>query len=131
MSTQEKIIAQKMAKALAFLCLNDHFKEPLHNGKIPVTKNGDFSDVFIIDADGEHMIWHQTCRISYDERESMIAEVANGIYDFLINVETDVYSNKLENAYRASAHWKAPSLKSTPKDESKTQKIKEKTKKKA
>lgn len=108
MSADERLVAKKMAKALAFLCLNKHFKLPLHNGCSPVSKTGDYSDVFITDAEGRQMIWCQACRVSYQEREMMVKDVANGIYDFLLNIETDSYTRRLEDAYLASVHWKEP-----------------------
>lgn len=106
MSADERLVAKRMAKALAFLCLNDHFKLPLHNGSSPVSKTGDYSDVFITDAEGHQTIWCQTCRVSYQEREKMIKDVADGIYDFLLNIETDSYARRLENAYHVSVHLK-------------------------
>ena len=112
MSVDERLVAKKMAKALAFLCLNEHFKLPLHNGNNPVSKTG---DVFITDAEGRQMIWCQTCRVSYHEREMMVEDVANGIYDFLLNIETDSYARRLEDAYRASVHWKESGYKKKPK----------------
>lgn len=115
MSVNERLVAKKMAKALAFLCLNEHFKLPLHNGDNPVSKTGDYTDVFITDAEGNQMIWCQTCRVSYHEREMMVEDVANGIYDFLLNIETDSYARRLEDAYRASVHWKESGYKRKPK----------------
>lgn len=106
MSVDERIVAKKMAKALAFLCLTEHFKLPLHNGSFPVSKTGDYTDVFVTDAEGHRTIWCQTCRVSYHEREMMIEDVADGIYDFLLNIETDSYARKLEDAYGASVRWK-------------------------
>lgn len=106
MTVEEKRIAQKMAKALAFMCLNDHFKLPLHSGLSPVSHTGDYTDVIITDAKGRKLVWSQVCRVSYPEREKMMQDVADGIYDFLLNVETEAFARRLEDAYRASTHWK-------------------------
>ena len=106
MTAEEKHIAQRMAKALAFMCLNDHFKLPLHSGRSPVSHTGDYTDVVVTDAKGRQMPWNQACRVSYCEREKMMEDVADGIYDFLLNIETETYAKRLEDAYRASVHWK-------------------------
>jgi len=106
MSVEEKLIAKKMAKALAFMCLNNHFKLPLHSGHDPVSHTGDYTDVVVTDAKGRQMAWNQACRVSYREREKMMEDVAEGIYDFLVNIETETYAKRLEDAYRASVHWK-------------------------
>ncbi|MBR1945592.1 MAG: hypothetical protein IJ846_04805 [Alphaproteobacteria bacterium] len=107
MSVEEKHVAKKMAKALAFMCLNDHFKLPLHSGHNPVSHTGDYTDVVVTDAKGRQMAWNQACRVSYHEREKMMEDVADGIYDFLLNIETETYAKRLEDAYRASVHWKS------------------------
>ena len=106
MPVKENLVAQKMAKALAFMCLNDHFKLPLHSGHDPVSHTGDYTDVMITDAKGRKMPWSHVCRVSYLERQKMMEDVANGIYDFLLNIETEHYAKRLEDAYRASIHWK-------------------------
>lgn len=106
MTVEEKHIARKMAKALAFMCLNDHFKLPLHSGHSPVSRTGDYTDVTITDAKGRKIPWSHVCRVSYSEREKMMQDVTNGIYDFLLNIETEAFARRLEDAYRASAHWK-------------------------
>lgn len=111
MAVNEQLIAKKMAKALAFLCLNEHLQTPLHNGEQPVSKTGDYSDVFITDAEGRQIVWCQACRVSCKERERVFDDVAKGIYDFLLNIETDFYTRRLERAYRACVHWKKEGLK--------------------
>ncbi len=106
MAADERLIAKKMAKALTFLCLNEHFKQPLHNGSVPVSKTGDYTDVFIVDAEGKQTVWSQTCRVAYHEREQMVENVTKGIYDFLINVETESYIHRLKEAYQSCRGWK-------------------------
>lgn len=110
MSVDERLVARRMAKALAFLCLNEHFKQPLHNGKKPLSKTGDYTDVFITDAEGHRIIWCQACRVSAVEKTMMMEDVVSGIYDFLLNMEKDAYSRRLEDAYKASKDWNDPRL---------------------
>ena len=107
MPVKENLVAKKMARALAFMCLNEHFKLPLHSGHSPVSHTGDYSDVTITDAKGRQMAWSHACRVSYHEREKMVSDVADGIYDFLLNIEKEAYARRLEDAYRASVHWKS------------------------
>ncbi len=106
MTADERLVAKKMAKALAFLCLNEHFKLPLHNGKNPVSKTGDYTDVFVTDAEGKQTTWCQTCRVSFHERDLIVQDVTKGIYDFLINVETESYIYRLKEAYLSCKGWK-------------------------
>lgn len=110
MSVDERLVAKRMAKALAFLCLDEHLKQPLHNGKKPLSKTGDYTDVFITDAEGRRIIWCQACRVSALEKTRMVEDVVTGIYDFLLNVETEGYARRLEEAYKASKDWNEPRL---------------------
>ena len=106
MVVQEKHVAKKMAEALAFMCLNDHFRQPLHSGHSPVSHTGDYTDVVITDAKGRQMAWSQVCRVSSGEREKMMRDVADVLYEFLLNIETETYAKRLEAAYHDSIRWK-------------------------
>ena len=106
MPVEENHVARRMARALAFMCLNDHFRQPLHSGHDPVSHTGDYTDVVITDARGRQMMWSHVCRVSSHEREKIMEDVAEGIYNFLLNIETETYAKQLEDAYRASVHWK-------------------------
>ena len=52
---EEEQMAAMFAKAMAMICVRNTMLEGLHAGRVPVTKTGDFSDVFVVDADGQHM----------------------------------------------------------------------------
>ena len=106
MVAQENHVAKRMAEALAFMCLNNHFRQPLHSGHDPVSRTGDYTDVMITDAKGRRMPWCQVSRVSSLERKKMMEDVANAIYDFLLNIETENYAGRLEDAYHASIRWK-------------------------
>lgn len=98
MSVEEKAVAKKMAEAIAFMCLKDYFQKPVFREKKVAPR--EYTDVMITDADGHKLIRCQACHVS------MMEDVADGIYDFLVNIETDSYAKRLENAYHASLHWK-------------------------
>ena len=51
-STDEDRIAARLAKLMAMICVRNTGIEELHAGTVPVTHTGDYSDVFITDADG-------------------------------------------------------------------------------
>lgn len=60
----EKRIAAKLAKTMAMLCVRNTHLETLHAGKTPETKAGDWSDVTVVDAYGQHIAWTDVSRIS-------------------------------------------------------------------
>ncbi|SEO23087.1 hypothetical protein SAMN04489859_10499 [Paracoccus alcaliphilus] len=51
---EEKIAAQ-LAKAMAMICVRNTMLENIHAGRVPVTNAGNFSDVFVVDADGNQI----------------------------------------------------------------------------
>ena len=42
------------------LCIRNTQLETLHAGLPPVTRTGDYSDVFVVDADGRRIPWMST-----------------------------------------------------------------------
>jgi len=53
----EKRIAAKLAKIMAILCVRNTQLETLHAGLTPITRTGDYSDVFVLDADRRRIPW--------------------------------------------------------------------------
>jgi hypothetical protein len=51
----EMRIAAKLAKAMAMLCVRNTQLEAIHTGKMPVTRTGAWSDVTVVDADGNRI----------------------------------------------------------------------------
>ena len=51
----EERIAAQLAKAMAMICVRNTMLENIHAGRMPVTKAGDFSDVIVVDADGNQI----------------------------------------------------------------------------
>ncbi len=48
-------IAASLAKLMAMMCVRNTGLESLHAGLVPVTRTGDYSDVFVFDADGQNI----------------------------------------------------------------------------
>lgn len=51
----EKLIAAKLAKTMAMLCVRNTHLETIHAGKTPVTRTGEWTDVTVVDADGNRI----------------------------------------------------------------------------
>lgn len=108
MLNNENVVAKKMANAVAFMCLKKSLKKKHFNGTLPETVQGDFSDVFIIDANGGKFGWTDCCRLSSQELEELCSDVATGIYEFLVEVQRGEYAASLEEAYQITSTWKDP-----------------------
>jgi len=108
MSTQERRIACKMAKAVTFMCLKNLMKKSYVAGTEPVSPAGDFTDVFIVDGHGNQIAWTECCRLSREEREKIQTEIVCGIYEFLLNIESEKYGDVMKEAYLRTVDWKDP-----------------------
>ena len=78
----EKRIAAKLAKIMAMLCVRNAQLETLHAGLGPITRTGDYSDVFVVDADGRRIPWSEVSRIDENEMRQLMQEIVNRLYTF-------------------------------------------------
>ena len=68
----EKRMAAKLARIVAILCVRNTQLETLHAGAAPVTRTGDYSDVFVLDADGRRIPWTEVSRINDIEMRDLM-----------------------------------------------------------
>ncbi len=100
-----------MAKAIAVYAVRHTMLENIHAGKPPVSKTGDFSDVYITDADGNKIAWADASRISQDEMKALMKQVVNSIYTFLNKMDTtQEYTDFLNYNLAFAQHWDEPEL---------------------
>lgn len=57
----------ELAKTLTAMCVRNAEIENIHAGKAPLSKTGDYSDVKIIDAEGNEFAWPDVSHISDEE----------------------------------------------------------------
>ena len=67
---------------MAMLCVRNAHLETIHAGKTPVTKIGDWSDVTVVDAEGNRIPWTTVSHISDDEMRSLMRDIVNRLYTF-------------------------------------------------
>jgi len=68
----EQRVAVRLAKIMALICVRNSSLEDLHAGQVPTTRTGDYSDVFVVDADGRRIPWPDVSRIDDDEMRALI-----------------------------------------------------------
>lgn len=69
---------------LAAACVRRGYLEKLHTGITPATRTGDWSDVKVIDAEGNEIPWPQVSRINQDEMRTLMTGIVDRIYTFLV-----------------------------------------------
>ena len=82
------------ARVMAAVCVQSGALERFHDGTWPVTLAGDYSDVKVIDAAGMEIPWNEVRHISHDEMKTLMADVVNRIYTFLLRT---VFSRSLSD----------------------------------
>ena len=83
----EKRIAAKLAKTMAMFCVRNTHLETIHAGRTPITKTGDYSDVFVVDADGLRIPWMEVSHINEDEMRNLMRDIVNRLYTFHLCAE--------------------------------------------
>ena len=102
---------QHLANVITVLCVrNDPTLETIHKCKTPISNSSDFSDVFVIDVEGNKIPWNEVSRISQDEMKSFMKNVSNHIYDFLCKMDDKEFINKfMEFGIKQTMNWELPS----------------------
>lgn len=79
---EEEQLAATLAMTMAMICVRNSILEDLHAGRAPVTKTGDYSDVFVVDTDGNRIPWGAVSRFDDDEMRDLMRRVVNRLYIF-------------------------------------------------
>ena len=106
----EKRIAAKLAKAMAILCVRNSRLEDLHAGTVPVTKTGDWSDVLVLDADGNRIPWRDVSRIDDDEMRALMRDVVNRLYTFQLHAGNPAMQAEIEKWLSVAGKWDEPQI---------------------
>ena len=106
----EKRIAAQLAKAMAMICVRNSRLEDLHAGQVPVTRTGDWSDVVVIDAEGNHIPWAEVSRIDDDEMRALMHDVVNRLYTFNLKSEDSALRAEIERWMAVASRWDEPDL---------------------
>ena len=106
----EKRIAAKLAKIMAMLCVRNTQLETLHAGLTPITRTGDYSDVFVLDADGRRIPWTEVSRIDEDEMRAMMHDIVNRLYTFHLHSDEPKLQATIERWMGVADKWDAPEI---------------------
>ena len=84
MTSEDERFQKTFAKAMVAACVRRGELEGLHSGISPVTHAGDYSDVYVVDADGRRIPWADVSRIDQNEMKALLIGVVNRTYTFLV-----------------------------------------------
>lgn len=84
--------------------------EDLHAGIVPITKTGDWSDVTVLDAGGNRILWCDVSRIDDEEMRSLMRDVVNRLYTFQLHAGNPALQAELEKWMSVAVKWDEPEV---------------------
>ena len=109
-STDEDRIAARLAKLMAMICVRNTGIEELHAGTVPVTHTGDYSDVFITDADGRQIRWSDASHLDDDQMRSLMRQIVDRLYTFHLKADDQGFRDNLDSWLTVAERWDEPKL---------------------
>ncbi len=106
----EKRIAAKLARIMAMLCVRNTQLETLHSGLGPITRTGDYSDVFVVDADGRRIPWSEVSRFDDAEMRQLMQEIVNRLYTFHLEANDPKLQATIERWMGVAMKWDEPEI---------------------
>jgi len=106
----EKRVAAKLSRIMVMLCVRNTQLETLHSGPAPVTRVGDYSDVFVVDADGRRIAWTEVSHINEDEMRELMREIVNRLYTFHLCADDPKLQAQIERWMGVAGKWDEPEI---------------------
>ena len=104
----EERIAARLAKLTAMICMRNTGIEELHAGTVPVSHTGDYSDVFITDADGRQFPWSDASHLDDDQMRSLMRQIVDRLYTFHIKADDPEFRDHLDRWLAVAERWNEP-----------------------
>jgi len=99
----------ELAKAIVAYCFRNASIESIHAGIAPVSNTGDFSDVFVVDANGNKIPWVKASRISQEEMKELMQTAVNRVYAVLSREgDAEFEERVLNHALVFTRSWDEP-----------------------
>jgi len=107
---EEKQNVARLAKVMALMCVRNTKLEDIHAGRSPISETGDYSDVFVHDAQGRKIPWTDVSHIDDAEMKALMKEVVNHLYTFLLHIDDPDFQALMERWATVSRKWDEPEL---------------------
>lgn len=100
--------AEKLAKAMALVCVRNTILEDFHAGSGPLSRTGDYSDVVVVDGDGRVIPWMNASRLDNDEMRAFMRQVVDRLFTFLVICDDPASRNLIDTWHRQVRKWDDP-----------------------
>ena len=110
MSLFDEKTCAELAKILTVMCVRNAEIETIHAGKPIATKTGDYSDVKVIDAEGNEFAWPDVSHISDDEMKVLMKGIVNRLYTFMMQGDDPRFDKNMDYHKRFTRTWDEPEI---------------------
>lgn len=110
MSIFDEKTCAELAKTLTAMCVRNAEIESIHAGTPIVTKTGDYSDVRVIDAEGNEFAWPEVSHISDEEMKVMMKGIVNRLYTFMMQGDDPRFDKNMDYHKRFTQNWAEPEI---------------------
>ena len=98
------------AKRIVVNCFRNTDLENIHAGVVPVTRTGDYSDVTVIDADGNEYAWEACSHIDDIRMKALMQDCVARVYTVLKFMGDEEVQELLRRYDGSTAKWDRPKL---------------------
>ncbi len=110
MSIFDEETCAELAKILTVMCVRNTKIEDIHAGIYPATKTGDYSDVRVIDANGNEFSWSKSSRISDAEMKMLMKGIVDRLYTFMMQGDDPRFYSILKHYSYFAVKWDEPKI---------------------
>ncbi len=110
MNEKERQTLSIMAKLMALTCVRNTKLEDIHAGIVPVTRTGDYSDVTVVDADGQQIPWPRVSHFDDDAMRDLMRQVVDRLYTFHAKIDDPRFQAMLAFWESSIRTWDEPKL---------------------
>lgn len=110
MSIYDKETCAELAKTLTAMCVRNTDIENIHAGKSPKSKTGDYTDVRIIDAEGNIFTWAEASHISDPEIKKLMKTAVNRLYTFFMQGDDERFNKNMQYHRQFTQKWDEPEI---------------------
>ena len=100
----------ELAKTLTAMCVRNAEIENIHAGQAPITKTGDYSDVKIIDADGNEYSWNEVSHNTDQQMKTLMKGIVNRLYTFFMQSDDPRFDKNMDCHKRFTREWDEPEI---------------------
>ena len=110
MSLFDEKTCADLAKTLTAMCVRNAEIENIHAGERFVSKTGDYTDVKVIDAEGNEFAWPDVSHISDEEMKILMKGIVNRLYTFFMQGDDPRFDKNMHYHKRFTWKWDDPEI---------------------